>query len=302
VEDREPLEQVARVEGLLEDLESLPDPHAREMATEVVQALLELYGEGFERIVDVLAEHDADGAMAASVAGDELVSHLLLLHGLHPVPVEQRVLGALEGVRPYLESHGGNVELLGVEEGVVRLRLEGSCSGCPSSAMTLKLAIEKAIHEAAPDVEEVVADGAVDERPAAPALIQLEVIRPGAGPAPESEALSEPSAPAGEWVMAGGLPDLGADRPLVKEVSGEELMFIRRDSGIYAYRPACPGCAGSLGDGVLEKFDLTCASCGLRYDILRAGRCLNSPQLHLEPVPLLVDDAGLVKVAVAVAA
>jgi Fe-S cluster biogenesis protein NfuA len=81
-------------------------------------------------------------------------------------------------VRPYLESHGGNVELLGIEEGVVRLQLQGSCSGCPSSAVTLKLAVEEAIHKAAPDVTEIVAVDA----PAPSPLIQLEVYE--ACPAP----------------------------------------------------------------------------------------------------------------------
>ena len=285
MEGSEPLEQVARVERLLEELEGLPSSGARDTATEVLQALLELYGDGFARIVDVVAERDEDGSMAESLASDELVAHLLLLHGLHPVPVEQRVRAALEGVRPYLESHGGNVELLGVDAGVARLQLEGSCSGCPSSAMTLKLAIEKAIHEAAPDIDEVVADGAVAEP--APGLIQLEVIAPAASNG-------------GEWVMAGGLPDLETGAPLVKEVAGESLMFIRQDTSLYAYRPGCPCCGGSLGDGTLEKFDLTCAGCSNRYDVLRAGRCLDSPQLHLDPVPLLVDDAGLVKVALGV--
>jgi Fe-S cluster biogenesis protein NfuA/nitrite reductase/ring-hydroxylating ferredoxin subunit len=286
--EREPLEQVARVEALLEELDGLPDALARDKATEVLGALLDLYGEGLGRIVDVVAEHDSDGAMAESLAGDELVAHLLLLHALHPVPVEQRVRGALDGVRPYLESHGGNVELIGIDDGVVRLALEGSCSGCPSSAMTLKLAIEKAIHEAAPDIDEVVADGAV-EQPAPSRLLQIEVI-------------GGPGGPGGDWVMAGGLPDLNPGAPLLKDVAGESLMFVRQDASLYAYRPDCPGCGASLGDGTLEKFDLTCAGCGNRYDVLRAGRCLNSPQLHLDPVPLLVDEAGLVKVALAVPA
>src|SRR5918993_5778447 len=118
MESRQPLEPVARVEGLLEELDGLQDAPARGKAIELLQALLDLYGEGFGRIVEVVAEHDSDGAMAESLAGDELVSHLLLLHGLHPVPVERRVRDALEGVRPYLESHGGNVELLGVDDGV----------------------------------------------------------------------------------------------------------------------------------------------------------------------------------------
>jgi Fe-S cluster biogenesis protein NfuA/nitrite reductase/ring-hydroxylating ferredoxin subunit len=284
----EPHEQVARVEGLLEELEGLEDTLARDMATEVVQALLHLYGEGLGRIVDAVAEHDADGAIAETLAGDELAAHLLLLHGLHPVPVERRVRDALEGVRPYLESHGGNVELLGVEDGIARLRLEGSCSGCPSSAMTLKLAIEKAIHDAAPDVDEVVADGATGDPAPSSGLIQLEVIAP-------------PNGNGGDWVMAGGLPDLQAGAPLVKDVAGEPLMFIRQDTSLFAYRPGCPSCGESLAAGTLERFDLTCSGCGHRYDVLRAGRCLDSPQLHLDPVPLLVDDAGLVKVALEVA-
>jgi nitrite reductase/ring-hydroxylating ferredoxin subunit len=99
--------------------------------------------------------------------------------------------------------------------------------------------------------------------------------------------------------MAGGLPDLQAGRPLVKDVSGEPLLFIRQEGNVYAYRPDCPECGASLGDGALEKFDLRCAECGHRYDVLRAGRCLDAPQVHLDPVPLLVDDAGLVKVALA---
>jgi Fe-S cluster biogenesis protein NfuA len=171
--------QLARVEDLLERLEVLPDPVARATATEVVQALLELYGEGLGRIVEVLAARD-DGTLARALSDDELVAHLLMLHGLHPVPVQERVQGALQSVLPYLESHGGSVELLGVREGVVRLRLEGSCSGCPSSTMTLKLAIEQAIFKAAPDVEEVRAEGAVPAAPPPPALIQLECLRPGA--------------------------------------------------------------------------------------------------------------------------
>jgi len=168
---------VARVERLLEELDGVADGPARDTATALVQALLELYGEGLARLVDHMAERD-DGTLADALAGDELVAPLLILHGLHPVPLERRVLGALDEVRPYLETHGGNVELLGVEEGVVRLQLQGSCSGCPSSAVTLKHAVEEAIHKAAPDVSAIVAEDA----PPQPALIQLEVYE--ACPAP----------------------------------------------------------------------------------------------------------------------
>src|ERR1700744_3207095 len=102
-------ELLADVERLLEDLETLADPVARQTATGVVQALLELYGAGLGRMVEEISASDSGGESAHAFAEDELISHLLLLHGLHPVAVEDRVRDALTEVRPYLESHGGNV-------------------------------------------------------------------------------------------------------------------------------------------------------------------------------------------------
>jgi Fe-S cluster biogenesis protein NfuA/nitrite reductase/ring-hydroxylating ferredoxin subunit len=284
-------DRLAHVEGLLEQLETLPDRTARETATEVVQALLDLYAEGLGRIVEVLAAR-GDPTLAEQLADDELVAHLLLLHGLHPVPVQERVQGALAGVLPYLESHGGNVELLGVEGGVVHLRLEGSCSGCPSSSMTLKLAIEDAIFKAAPDVDEVRAEGAVSPAQPGSDLLKLELVTPAVAP----------SVSPATWATAGGMPQLAGGGVLLKEVSGEAVLFLRPSERVYAYRPDCPACAVSLQDASLRANELTCSGCGNRYDVLRAGRCLDAPQLHLEPVPLLVDDAGLVRVALRAAA
>jgi Fe-S cluster biogenesis protein NfuA len=150
-----------RIEALLDEVERLPDAAAREMATELVQALLELYGEGLRRIAGRFDMRE--------LAGDELVDHLLFLHGLHPVPVQERVAGALEEMRPYLDSHGGDVRLLGIDNGVVRLQLRGSCSGCPSSAVTLRHGIEEAIYRAAPDVERIEAEDAPQQT-----LIQID--------------------------------------------------------------------------------------------------------------------------------
>ena len=288
LDDRAARERVARVETLLEEVEGLADAVARDKALAVVQALLDVYGEGLARIVAHVAARD-DGSLAAALGGDELVAHLLLLHGLHPVPLEKRVREALQEVRPYLESHGGDVELLGVEDGVARLRLEGSCDGCPSSAVTLKLAIEEAIHKAAPDIEGIEAEGAAPAAP--PPLLQLEI----------SDALRKPAGAGDAWAPAGAVADLGGGEPLLREVAGERVLFMRLDGGAYAYRPACPACGGSLADGVLEDAELRCRGCGHRYDVRRAGGCVDEPALHLEPVPLLVDGAGMVKVAVGAA-
>jgi Fe-S cluster biogenesis protein NfuA len=159
MDDRQARELVARIDALLDDVHDV----------ELVQALVDLYGEGLARIV----AHDP--ACVSGLADDELVSHLLLLHGLHPLPLEERVRGALADVRPYLEQHGGDVELLGVEAGVARLRLEGSCNGCPSSTATLKHAIEDAIQRVAPDIEEIRAEGAVEP---SSGLLQIEIACP----------------------------------------------------------------------------------------------------------------------------
>jgi Fe-S cluster biogenesis protein NfuA/nitrite reductase/ring-hydroxylating ferredoxin subunit len=266
-----------RMEALLEEVEGLADPAARDTALELVQGLLDLYGEGLARVVGHVAARDEDGALAEAFAGDELVSHLLLLHGLHPVPLEARVRGALDEVRPYLESHGGDVELLGIEEGVVRLAMRGSCDGCASSAATLKLAIEDAIQRSAPDVDAVVADGAAPEP--APALLQLEV----------SDAL-RPSA----WTEVGELDGAPA---LVREVAGAPVLFVALDGGRYAYRAACPGCGAALDGASLDDGDLRCAGCGERYDARHAGRSRQTPGRHLDPVPLLVGADGAVRVA-----
>jgi Fe-S cluster biogenesis protein NfuA len=179
----EATDRMARIEALLDDVDALGDPAARETATELVQELLAVYGEGLARMVGHVAERD-DGTLAAALAADELVAHLLLLHGLHPVPLEARVEGALEEMRPYLDTHGGDVRLLGVQDGVVRLQLQGSCSGCPSSALTLRHGIEEAIHKAAPDVERIEAEDAPAPA-AAGGLIQLEIADTLACPLPE---------------------------------------------------------------------------------------------------------------------
>ena len=159
-------ERVAELEARLARLEALPESGPRELAMQAVQGLMDLYGAGLARILELAPE------TASRLAEDELVAHLLLLHGLHPVDVATRVEAALESVRPYLASHAGNVELLSVADGVVHLRLNGTCHGCPSSTATLKHAIEEAIFKVAPDVDRVEAEG-VAPRPQVIALDSL---------------------------------------------------------------------------------------------------------------------------------
>ena len=157
---------IEQIEELVQRIEDLPDPDARSSALALVQALMDFHGEALDRLMEIVAGQGEQGYLIFNkFSTDELVSNLLLLYGLHPLPLEERIAQALEKVRPHLDSHGGNVELLSITDGVVRLRLEGTCRGCPSSAETLKLAIESAIYSAAPDVVSIEAEGALTETP-----------------------------------------------------------------------------------------------------------------------------------------
>jgi Fe-S cluster biogenesis protein NfuA len=157
-----------RIEELLGQLRAAGDPATADAAEEVVRLVVELYGAGLERTVAI-----AGPEVTERLVGDELVASLLVLHGLHPKDTGARVVEALDKVRPYLGSHAGGVELVGIDpDGVVHLRLEGSCDGCPSSVQTVKLAIERAIEEAAPEVAGVEVENLTAER--APRLLQIQ--------------------------------------------------------------------------------------------------------------------------------
>lgn len=141
-----------RIEQLLEDMRAAADPRLYGQVEEVLGLVSELYGGGLARIVEVVGDDDPD--LLGRLAHDELIGSLLLVHGLHPDDLATRVARALEGVRPMLAGHGGDVELLDIDEaaGAVHLNLLGSCHGCPSSTVTLRLAVETAIAEAAPEI------------------------------------------------------------------------------------------------------------------------------------------------------
>jgi Fe-S cluster biogenesis protein NfuA/nitrite reductase/ring-hydroxylating ferredoxin subunit len=279
----------ARVEELLDGLKSGGFGGAAPAAEELVGLLVGLYGDGLARVMTVLADQGAPGAaMIAKLADDPLVESLLLLHDLHPLDVDARIQRALDRVRPYLGSHAGGVEYLGVFDGVARLRLEGSCHGCPSSTVTVQLAITGAVQDAAPEVTEVVVEGMTTvPDPAEPKLLQI-------GRRPEDE--SAPSGNGVDWVT---LPNIGppSSRPITASADGTDVLVCSVRGTLYAYRDSCAGCGTSLADGQLDREVLTCPGCAARYNVRLAGKHLDDPELHLDPLPLLADSQG-VRVAV----
>ena len=276
---------VARVQELAVELDAVGDPAVRAKAEELISGIIELYGTGLERIVSILDAAGEGGAeIRERLADDGVVASLMLIHGLYPVPLDERVAEALDSVRPYMESHGGNVELLGLDEGIARIRLEGSCEGCPASASTLELAIKQALEEAAPDLEGLVVEGAIDDPKAKLGDSALEL--PMVSVAPGSADVA-PS-----WFDLEGVESIGEGGLERAEVAGVELVVGRVDGGLLAYRNSCAGCGGDLAEGELSNGVLACPSCARRYSLERAGRSLDDDHLQLEPVPLLAGGSG----------
>lgn len=171
-------QRIARVERLVEQIEQSPDASLREAARAMVRDLLDLHAAALATMLRLFSDRGDSGARLRACLDDDLVRSMLLLHDLHPDTLETRVRQALDAARPYLQSHGGDVELVEVAGGTVRLRMQGSCQGCPSSSATLKHTIEEAIITAAPDVAEIEVEGLPEQAPSE--LVQLDIL-PQAG-------------------------------------------------------------------------------------------------------------------------
>jgi Fe-S cluster biogenesis protein NfuA/nitrite reductase/ring-hydroxylating ferredoxin subunit len=290
-----PEELLERIQQLTAELDEQPDGRARQLAQELVSAVLAMYGDGLRRIVEVIGRsREAGATILDELSQDGAVSSLLLIHDLYPASLEERVLEALDTVRPYMESHGGNVELVGLEDGIAKLALQGSCNGCAASRATLELAIKQALEEHAPDLEGLDVEGITDPVPVGNGNgnggLELPMVHSGPSELPMADA--EPS----RWVAL----DVGSEaRPgqlRAVELEGVTLLLANVDGSLLAYRNSCAACGDRLDDGELDGGILCCARCGVQFDLPRAGRAVGGEPLQLAPVPLL--SSGGVRVAV----
>jgi Fe-S cluster biogenesis protein NfuA/nitrite reductase/ring-hydroxylating ferredoxin subunit len=268
-----PDQLIARVQELTGRLEDLEDADCRGLAEELTSAVVQMYGAGLERIVEM-----ADETTRSAMAEDDLVAGLLMIHDLFPVPIEERVVQALDTVRPYMESHGGNVELLGIEDGVAKLRLEGSCKSCRASSSTLELAVRQALEAAAPDLLGMDVEGIVEE--AEPEVTGI--------PLPILEMNGPPS-----WHDVEGVGGLMPEAIVGTDVDGVSLVIANVDGTLLAYRDTCASCGGALHDGALVSGALGCPSCGRSFFLPQAGRSMDDEHLQLQPVPLLREQEAV---------
>ena len=268
----------ARIQQLLEQIEALPAPSTRELIHEFMEATLAFYGQGLARILQVVSESGPEGEKVYQwLVDDEVVRGLLLIHDLHPADLEARLREALNQVRPYLQSHGGNVELISLTGQAARLRLQGTCKSCASSAITLELAIRQAIEEACPDLAGFEVEGVAQE-PVTPATVA-----------------QPPERAKPNWIALENAQQLENGAWMPVRVAGKRLVVCKVYGNLYAYRNNCPACNMPFDAGALEEGLLRCPL-GHRYDVQHAGRCAEIPSAHLDPFPLLLQE-GVVRVA-----
>lgn len=273
-------------------------------------ALVEtLEREGDERALLLLELVDAihRPALARILDGDlddPTAQTLLAMYDL--VDVDDHVLAeeALDSVRPYIESHGGHVELLDVVGGEVHLRLGGACDGCAGSTLTLTRGIEEALREHLPGYERIVAHppepvagglpmAAAQEPPPITELLQIQLIRPDSG--------AVASLPRPVFAAVASLEELPPGAMQVVDADGTAVLLANVGGEVYAVRDGCPLDGRTLAGGKLSGSVVVCPWHNCAFDV-RSGRSAEDEQLpqRLGVVPVAVQD-GLLKVAVNVA-
>jgi Fe-S cluster biogenesis protein NfuA/nitrite reductase/ring-hydroxylating ferredoxin subunit len=295
-EQSPPGELLDRVQELTARLDEHSDEGARALAEELVGAVIALYGDGLRRIMEAIAgARESGAAILDELAQDGAVASLLLIHDLYPVPLRERVLEALDTVRPYMESHGGDVELIALDDGVARLALRGSCNGCAASRATLELAIQQALDEHAPDLAGLEVEGLTDEAatPRGAALplassggVGLPMVHAG----PRDTAQQPP-----RWLSVDDRLETQPGDLIAIELDGAQLLIANVAGSMLAYRNSCAACGGALDGGELDGTLLCCPTCGAEFDLPRAGRAAGGDPLQLTPVPLL--QSGGIRVA-----
>lgn len=267
-----------RVDDAMRALAGL-DPMSRAIAEEVKCSVEAIHRAGLVTIVRRLKSDEATREALFELVDDPVVHLLLSIHEIvrpDPVTVANRVLAE---VRPQLQSHGGDVVLVRIEDGTAFVRLEGSCNGCSMSSVTLRNLVESALTDGVPGV------GAVEVLPnePSPTLIPLESVRMGRDPAAEG------------WVKMGPVAQVGdgdVTAATLAAASGEhvEIIVVNVDHRLTAYRNECAHQALPLDNAILDVSSgtLTCPWHGLCYDAT-TGECLTAPGAQLEQLPLRVD-------------
>lgn len=274
---------VTRIGDLVAYFEDHSHAPVRDAAFALLQSIDILHRGGVSRLVELLVAAHGEEVLP-ELAKDPVVGPLLELYDLLPSYLKDertQVEDALEMVRPYMHSHGGEVELLDVEAGTVHVQLAGACNGCAGSNVTLKRGVEEALREGYAGYRELV----VHDPPAPPAaLIGLGELRASA------ERLRRP-----EWTVIAPVDAIPVGETRGFEAAGFPVLLTNVDGDIYGFRDNCPQCSMALHDGKLSGKVLVCPWQNCAYDA-RTGKPADDGSQRLEVYPVAITD-GVVRLA-----
>lgn len=249
--------------------------------------------------------------MLAGQLDHPIAAAVLAMYELVPLDEHSQVEEALDEVRPYIESHGGQLELLEVDGGIVHVRLGGSCHGCAASAMTLRRGVEEKLRERIPWFEEIVAHEPeeADEAPLPGALPMVQV-----GASASASAVAGAGNGGGDllqiaqlkrpvFVDVGPIAELAPGTMKVADVDGNAILVINLDGEPYAFRNICPvDGRNPLDGGRLTGTVLICPWHNCAYDARTGKRADDEPNMDsLAVVPIAVSSDGVMRIAANVA-
>lgn len=293
---------VEQLNLLVEQIESYPDAKIREKTLDLVQIILALHREALRRVLTSFDSLPEKEQILSRIAADDIVRAILLIHGLLPNDLQTRVAVAIDELRPFLISQGADVELLGVENGLARVRLIRNGQGAPPIS-ALKLEIEKILIEAAPELLGIEIEGVAEqiEATAKAAAILGSMIAGQNGNAQPPKLVQIKRAKSvenhrGKWISV--IRSLGFEEGEFRIVNYADLnLLVCKISGeFYAFRNACAVENRPLDDAVFESPMLVCSCHGYHYDLRRRGACIEEADLRLESLPVKIED-DKVKVA-----
>lgn len=229
-------------------------------------AIEALNAEALRRLIRALKTDPAALVAMKNAIADEVVYAVLRRHDIIKASLNERVELALEGVRPMLASHGGDVELVKVKPPLVEVRFIGACDGCPASALTFHAGVKKAIQEACPEITDIVQIKGMGSETQENSVRFVSPFALGAK---------------GNWVAAGLLSEIpeGSIRSMV--LGGEKVLLSRNGSSVTCFQNACAHLGFPIHDGEIENGIITCPHHGFQYD-LSSGECLTAPEVQLQ--------------------
>ncbi|MER8465840.1 NifU family protein [Mesorhizobium sp. M1396] len=230
------------------------------------RAIEDLNGEAIRRLVRALKDEPAALAAMKQAAADEVVYAVLRRHDILKPSLSERVEAALDGVRPMLASHGGDVELVNVRPPAIEVRFVGACDGCPASALTFHAGVKKAVEQACPEITDIIQIKGMSNATDNDSVRFISPFALGA---------------VGGWHLVCRLDEIPQGGISAVVVGGQNVILSRQDAVVTCFHNACAHLGMELDGGDIDEGIITCPHHGFRYD-LSSGECLTAPEVALQ--------------------